>query len=230
MGEDRRYLLVSLVLAFVGGFADAGSYVVVRSFTGHITGTLLLTAVNVTSGHWPEAFSCFLAVVCFLAGTAGGVAWPHEPGRSACRHLAPVLVAELALVALGIITAVLVGTGMRDVFLACLCLALGLQNGALGKIGPVAFHTTFITGLSTTLVTALVAGQPGPKRRLLPTIILCFVCGAFCGAFLASRFGVAGFGVVFLLLTLIWAVAVTDPREAGSQGAPAAPANEARRA
>ena len=128
-------------------------------------------------------------------------------------------------------TALLVGMGMRDVFLACLCLALGLQNGALGKIGPVAFHTTFITGVSTTLVTALVAGQPGPKRRLLPAIILCFVCGAFCGAFLASRFGVAGFGVVFLLLALTWAVAVTDPREAGtSQSASAAPANEARRA
>lgn len=209
--RERRYLLVSLILAFVGGFADAGSYILVGSFTGHITGNSILLAVHVVNLQWRPALGCLAAVIAFLAGTAGGVSWPQPPGRSACRRLAPVLALETALIVLGISASLLPATAQNDVFLVSLCLALGLQNGALGKIDSVPFHTTFITGLSTTLVAALAAGKPGAKRRLLPLIIGCFILGAFVGALAATRVGIAGFALVLALLASAWFLATTAP-------------------
>lgn len=207
----RRYLLVSLILAFVGGFADTGSYIVVGSFTGHITGNAILLAVHVVNSQWLQALSCLIAVIAFLAGTVGGLSWPHPPGRSACRRLAPLLALEVALIALGTIVPMLPATGRNDIFLASLCLALGLQNGALGKIDSVEFHTTFITGLSTTLVGALATGKPGPERRLLPPFIGCFIVGALMGAWATTRVGTTAFVLVLTLIALSWLLSITSP-------------------
>ncbi len=209
---ERRFLLVSLLLSFVGGFADAGSYLLVDSFTGHITGNSILLAVHLVDWQWLQALSCLVAVIAFLAGTAGGVKWPYPPDQSACRRLAPVLTLEIALIAFGLIVPELQATGRKDIFLASLCLALGLQNGALGKINSVAIHTTYITGLSTTLVGALATGKPSPKRWLLPPVIGCFIVGALVGAWLVTRVGVAGFGFVMLLLAFAWLLALTAPK------------------
>ena len=203
--------MVSLILAFVGGFADAGSYILVGSFTGHITGNSVLLAVHVVNSQWYPALSCLAAVIAFLAGTAGGVSWPHPPDRSACGRLAPLLVTEIALIALGMVASLLSATAHNSFFLVSLGLALGLQNGALGKIDSVPFHTTFITGLSTTLVTSLAAGKPGPQRRLLPMIIGSFILGAFIGAWAAHRIGISAFGLLLALLASAWFLAITAP-------------------
>ena len=206
---EWRYFLVTLLLTFVGGFADAGSYVLVRSFTGHLTGNSVLFAVHLVNAQWLQATSCLIAVAAFLAGTAGGVSWPHRPGRSACRRLAPVLALEVALVALGVMALSLTSAVQKDVFLTGMCLALGLQNGALGKIESVAFHTTFITGLSTSLVGALAAGKPSPKKRLLPPIILCFIAGALVGAWAVAYFDIVGFALMPGVLACAWLLAIT---------------------
>ena len=204
IAEHRCYLLISLILAFVGGFADAGSFVLVSSFTGHITGNSILLAIHLVKSEWHQALSCLVAVIAFLVGTAGGVMWPRSLGRPASRRLAPVLLGEIALIAFGMIVPALAPTGRTDVFLASLCLALGLQNGAVGKIDSVGFHTTFITGLSTTLVEALSTGKPGPIKRLLPPIIGWFILGALVGAWATTRFGIAGFVLVLTLLCFTW--------------------------
>lgn len=214
MLPGQRYLVVSLILSVVGGFADAGSYVLAHSFTGHITGNSILMAVYVAAGHWDDVITCLVAVVAFLVGTAGGTAWPHAPGRSACRRLTGPIAVEILLIASSLACLDLVPPLLgHDLFIACLCVALGLQNGALGKIGPVSFHTTFITGLSTTLVASLTAGKPDPKRQVLPPIIGSFVAGAFSGAFTVARFGTSGFAAVLVLLALGWLLALTDPSQ-----------------
>ncbi len=207
---DRRYLLVSLILSFTGGFADAGSFVLARSFTGHITGNSLLLAVGIVERHWAVVLSCFVAIVAFLAGTASGIAWPHAPVRSPCQRLSGPIAVELALVGLGLGAEVLLGPQGRTLFLAAVCFALGLQNGVLGKIESVSFHTTFITGLSTTLVASLIAGKPDPKRGLLPPIIGCFLAGALCGAWAVRQFDAFGFAAVTVPLVLGCLLALTD--------------------
>ena len=36
---------LSFVLAFVGGYGDAASFVLAKTFTGHVTGNLVLAAI-----------------------------------------------------------------------------------------------------------------------------------------------------------------------------------------
>lgn len=205
--RDRRYLVVSLILSTTGGFADAGSYVLAHSFTGHITGNSILLAVDLAQGRRADAVTCLLAVLAFLAGTAGAVRWPNRRDPSPVRRLTGPILAELLLTASGLCYLAAGLPAGRPVFVVSLCLALGLQNGALGKARSVSFHTTFITGLSTTLVSSLMAGQPGPKQALLPPIIGCFLAGGFAGAVTVQRVGAAGFLGVPVLLLLALAVA-----------------------
>ncbi len=43
MWEDRRNIAwLSFGLAFVGGYGDAASYIIADTFTGHVTGNLVL--------------------------------------------------------------------------------------------------------------------------------------------------------------------------------------------
>lgn len=213
MTDDRRYWLVSLMLSVVGGFTDAGSFVLAHSFTGHITGNSILLAIALAGGRWGEVAICLVAIAAFLAGTATGAGWPVAPHHSACRRLAGPILVETLLIAFGLACSALPSPAGRVALLACLCLALGVQNGALGKIASVPFHTTFITGLSTSLVTSLVAGKPDAKRRVLPPIIACFLVGAFLGAFTVSHFGAARFTVVLAPLVITWLLALSAPSQ-----------------
>ena len=60
----------SVVYAFAGGFADATGYLLVRPFTGHLTGNLILLALSFASPHRPHIVERVLAVVTFLIATA----------------------------------------------------------------------------------------------------------------------------------------------------------------
>jgi uncharacterized membrane protein YoaK (UPF0700 family) len=208
-----RYRLICLILALIGGFADAGSYVMVGSFTGHVTGNTVLAMIALAEAHWTQALSSGLAVLAFMAGTTIGALWDHATKLGPCRRLVQPLLAEMALIAVGIgATRLPPGALGQDLFLACLCVALGVQNGILGKVGSVSVHSTFITGMSTSLATSLAGGRPDGKRRLLAPVIGCFVIGALCGAWLAAWAGVAGLAGILAPLVVAWLLAVTAPQ------------------
>src|SRR5438132_5446493 len=59
---------ISLGLAFIGGYADASSYLLSRTFTGHLTGNCVLAAVSAASKDWYLTLDRLLAVIVFLAG------------------------------------------------------------------------------------------------------------------------------------------------------------------
>src|SRR5438132_10367653 len=59
---------ISLGLAFIGGYADASSYLLAGAFTGHLTGNCVLAAVSAASKDWYLTLDRLLAVIVFLAG------------------------------------------------------------------------------------------------------------------------------------------------------------------
>jgi uncharacterized membrane protein YoaK (UPF0700 family) len=74
LGEPPEEWL-SLSLAFVGGYGDAAGFVLAKTFTGHITGNLVLAAVSIASVDWRTTLSRLLAPVLFLcAASCTGVA------------------------------------------------------------------------------------------------------------------------------------------------------------
>jgi uncharacterized membrane protein YoaK (UPF0700 family) len=68
--SDIRYsdIWLALGLAFVGGYCDAASFVLAKTFTGHVTGNLVIGAIAVAALDWRALVGPLSAIVTFLAG------------------------------------------------------------------------------------------------------------------------------------------------------------------
>src|SRR3981081_4605959 len=66
--EAATAFRIAIGLSFVGGYADASSYVLTRTFTGHLTGNCVLAAVSAAGKDWYLTLDRLLAVIVFLAG------------------------------------------------------------------------------------------------------------------------------------------------------------------
>ena len=196
------------VLAFGGGFADAGSYIVAKSFTGHLTGNLVLTMLHLTAGDWVEASTCLLAVIAFVVGTAlgsrgGGGQVPAGVGLGRLRW---TLLIEVVLLVAALASMKLVGPEYgKATLIASLGLALGLQNGILQKLGELGIHTTYMTGISTSLINAaLPGGRERAKRNDLAGLVCSFACGAAGAGLLFPLGGVDVFNLLLVPITLVF--------------------------
>ena len=208
--------LLSFALAFVGGYGDAAGFVLAKTFTGHITGSLVvLGAIAIAAQDWRSTLAHALAVVCFLTGVilsefvARAMAnWRTWPFLSSA-----IAIEVLLLVAAYFALASHASFGLES-FVVCMSLALGLQNGAFRRTGGISVHTTYLTGMITGLVatqaethlfaTATDKGAADPKFNLLYGIWGAFVLGAGAGAAMAFRFGAFGvLGAAMILLAVI---------------------------
>ena len=204
----RRPLFIAFVLAFVGGYADAASYLLTKSFTGHITGNTVLLCLHLGQGSWREALSNVAAITAFLAGTAAAEWMEASSGApEQSRQLSAPLLVEGGLFLIATACRWQTGALANDLTVVCLCLALGSQNGALRKCGSMSVHTTFITGLGTSLMTATLKRASGAEKpneqqahppAALAGILLAFAAGAFAGGWLDDHFKVWGLAAIFV--------------------------------
>ena len=199
-------LVGALLLVAVGGYGDAASFVLVGCFTGHTTGNSVLAAIAVaTGGHVWEPV---LAVVCFLCATALAQRLrtsPEQPFGSRGFHY--VLGAEILLV---FISPFLLMAHHRYSFIACMSVALGLQNGAVSRTDGINLHTTYLTGTVTRLLGLLVgpgsakASMNRSEMRFIPLAWCAFIAGALCGGVTVSHAGPRGvWGMPILLVAAL---------------------------
>jgi uncharacterized membrane protein YoaK (UPF0700 family) len=200
-------------LAFVGGYGDAASFVLAKTFTGHVTGNLVLGAIAVAAHDWRAMLGHLSAIVTFFLGVFLSVlivrplkSWPLLPMVMGIEVIL-IVGASLAL-------ASHVAHGIA-IFVSFVSLALGLQNGAFRRAGGISVHTTYLTGMITSLIsaeaekytsdTAPAPGKtPDPKIALLCGIWIAFVVGAGTGAAMVLRFRALGMlGAALLLIALI---------------------------
>jgi len=207
---------LSFGLAFVGGYGDAAGFVLARTFTGHVTGNLVLAAVAVAAGEWRAMLGPLSAIVTFLLGVLlsaliarllnAWLSWPLLP---------TVLGIEVILmVAASLALASDVPHGVT-VFVIFVSLALGLQNGAFRSAGGISVHTTFLTGMITRLISTeaekFTSEVRPPSARAsdaemgpLSGIWISFVLGAATGAAMVLHFKALGMlGAALLLMILI---------------------------
>jgi uncharacterized membrane protein YoaK (UPF0700 family) len=197
-------------LAFMGGFGDAAGFVLARTFTGHVTGNLVLAAVSVAALDWVTTLIRLSAVLSFLAGIFLSVLSARLAAARQWPPLAAAFVGELVLIGTGLLLLMShTATGI-EIFVLSLSLALGLQNGTFRRAGGVSVHTTYLTGMLTGLLvseTERLFSQPrsAPRlddaaTRLVRGLWLSFFVGAATGAALVLRFGAAGMLAIVLLL------------------------------
>ena len=210
-----------LALSFVGGYGDAAGFVLARAFTGHATGNLVLGAVATAAGDFLNALSHFSAVAVFLLGVFLG-AWVMQRKPS---QLSLVLAPELIL----IVSAPLILSahlGGAQAFVLCVSLALGLQNGAFRRVGGMGVHTTYLTGMITSLISSQAekyssqlvsptASAHDPKIALIAQIWIAFILGAISGAAATLHFkqwGLFGIGLILLVVILGSQFGITIPQ------------------
>lgn len=203
-------------LAFVGGYGDASGLVLAGTFTGHVTGNLVLVAVSIASLDGRAALGHLSAIVTFLFGVFLSVfiarlvrAWPSWS------FLPAIMGIEVMLIGGASWAMSSHAPGGVGIFVACVSLALGLQNGAFRSTGGISVHTTYLTGTITRLITTeadkLTSVQPpshpvpaDPKVIVLAGIWASFLFGAVAGAALTVRFKALGmFGAAAVLLAII---------------------------
>jgi uncharacterized membrane protein YoaK (UPF0700 family) len=221
---DRRIdTSLSLGLAFVGGYGDAAGFVLAKAFTGHVTGNLVLAAISMIGDDWRICFRRLFAVSLFLTGILLSLSLERFFGRRLFEFpLATAMGAEVILIAFAYFALTSHLSARLEVFVSCMSLALGLQNGAFRRTGSISVHTTYLTGLITDLITTEAekndsrargreVSSPDPKARLLCSIWFAFVLGAAAGAAMVLRFKALGiFGAALLLFVLMirqWASA-----------------------
>jgi uncharacterized membrane protein YoaK (UPF0700 family) len=207
---------LSFGLAFVGGYGDAASFVLAKTFTGHVTGNLVLAAIAVAFHDWRAALGHLSAIVTFLIGIFLSLLivrplkkWPSWPLLPTIMGIEVILIvtASLALasdLAHGV-----------ETFVIFVSLALGLQNGAFRRVGGISVHTTYLTGMITSLISSEtekyvsevvppLVRTPDPRIGLLCGIWIAFVLGAGTGAAMVMHFKAPGMlGAALLLILLV---------------------------
>src|SRR5712664_398215 len=119
---------VSFGLAFVGGYGDAASFVLAKTFTGHVTGNLVLTAIAVAAHDWRAALEPLSAIVTFLIGISLSVLIVRPLKARLLWPLLPTImgIEVILIVAASLALASDVAHGV-ELFVIFVSLALGLQ-------------------------------------------------------------------------------------------------------
>jgi porin len=206
---------LSFGLAVVGGYCDAAGYVLAKTFTGHITGTLVLAAISVAGHDWRTVLRHLLAIALFLSGVVLILIWSRFIARPPYRFLLPIVMGvEMVLISTAYFALTSHLTAKFGLCVACLSLALGLQNGAFSQAGGISVHTTYLTGMITSLLkteseryssqgTASDKSVSDRRVKLLGGIWSAFVLGATVGATAVFWFGAPGLlGAALLLLAM----------------------------
>jgi uncharacterized membrane protein YoaK (UPF0700 family) len=207
---------VAFPLAWVGGFVDAVGFLTLAGlFVAHMSGNTVRLGVFLGDGDWSLAAQRLVPIIFFTLGVVVGIAVSEAlRRRSAPAPAARVLGIEAVLLLAFMLVgqAVLDGRGAAagslDYYLLAIVavLTMGLQNAALRRVAGVPIHTTFVTGILTSVAEETVNGwyawrdaRRGPtdhrdrarasfqRARLHGGVWLSYLVGGVLGALLVLR-------------------------------------------
>lgn len=202
------------MLSFSGGCINAGGFLATGKFVSHVTGFATLFGVDVASNQIEAAIGILSVPIFFLLGafTAGLlIDRPLHKGRNP--HVDWVMGLSAMCLFLsagggellwfGDFSAV-VGLKENYMLLALICLACGLQNGAITSSSGRSVRTTHLTGLMTDLGLGLARTLTFDLKKSLFQkearanylrigSILSFAFGSAVGAWIFIKMGYTGF-------------------------------------
>jgi uncharacterized membrane protein YoaK (UPF0700 family) len=200
-------------LAAVAGFVNSGGFIVIGSFTSHVTGSVGRLGDDLARGDAPAALSALSLIFAFFAGavSASVVLERSDGSRPAGRYAFALLVEATVLLCFVFIAGLARATHPRvlDAQAAMLCFAMGMQNSLVTRLSGAVVRTTHLTGVMTDLgieaarwyrwyraqlpLPTRLASEPSPERpavgriSLLSAIMGSFIVGAVLGANLTLR-------------------------------------------
>ena len=213
--RDNKIIFQWFLLSFNAGCINAGGFLATGRFVSHVTGFATLFGVDLIHDQPESALGILSVPIFFLMGSfiAGLLV-----DRPIYRRQKPHLDYVMGLSALCLLFAAGAGWIMKfgglsgevvrfnDLYLllSLLCLACGLQNGAITSTSGSTVRTTHLTGLTTDLGLGLArlltirCSDLKYTREIYANhlrfgTILSFVIGSAIGCFLFVRSGYPGF-------------------------------------
>ena len=194
-------------LALVAGFVNSSGFVLLGTFTSHVTGSIGRFANDLATSRWGAATLAAIFVVAFFVGAfIASIVIQAQRSRVSRAYGLALLLESVTLGAF-----VIVATTMRkddartlDAEAAMLCLAMGMQNSLVTNLSGAVIRTTHLTGVVTDLGIESArwhywlftrykrtrGPQPSPvKALLLLTILIAFTLGALSGAMFTTNRG-----------------------------------------
>jgi uncharacterized membrane protein YoaK (UPF0700 family) len=188
------WLLAGLcLLTGATGVLDATSFLDLgRTFTANMTGNVLLLAFSLTGtslGGGASSQGFVIALVGFVAGALAGSAAAGRRGRRAHLHFGLVMELIAVAAALSVSSGGSVGVdGRRDLLVALLAFAMGVQNATVRRMGITEANTTVLTTSLGSLAADVVAfGVPTPRAGRRTATVTCIFGGAVVGALLQKH-------------------------------------------
>ncbi len=194
-------------LALTAGFVNSSGFVLLGTFTSHVTGSMGRLADDVARGQTAAAVLAGVLVISFFVGAfVASLLVESQRSRLSCAYGLALLVEGLALA--GFVVIAVAGRFQHaralDAEAAILCFAMGMQNSLVTKLSGAVIRTTHLTGVVTDLgieaarwyyflqaryTKAVVPRPAAVKLVLLSTILGSFGVGALAGALSTSKRG-----------------------------------------
>jgi uncharacterized membrane protein YoaK (UPF0700 family) len=184
-------------LTFVTGLIDGVSFLGLgHVFTANMTGNVVFVGFALGGATDLSILRSLAALGAFASGSiVGGIVTSRRP-RTSARHLLIAMYAEILLLSVAVIAALVTGNEVTSVSVYLLivstAVAMGLRNAVVRKLAIPDLTTTVLTLTVTGLAAdSGLAGGAGSRslRRILS--ILAMFGGALTGAMLLRRFGIS---------------------------------------
>ncbi len=214
---ERQNRHLAAYLAAVGGFVNSAGFVLIGSFTSHVTGNVGRLANDVATREVGAAVTAMSMILAFFVGAfVAGMAVESSAFGRVGNAYAVVLLWEAALFLLFMGTSNLTPEAhprLKDMEAALLCGAMGMQNSLVSRISGAVVRTTHLTGVVTDLGVEtsrwfrwwrdtmgdrlhvpLSLGRKHTERPasaklvLLVTVVVAFSLGGALGAILGVRY------------------------------------------
>lgn len=242
-GADRTHRhnqLLAGYLALIAGFVNSAGFILIGSFTSHVTGNVGRFADDLAFGRAAAVLAAIMVVAYFAGAFVASVAIETNVLRRRSVY-AGLLLIEAALLASFAVLSSLMDTRsafIHDIQAMLLCVAMGLQNSFVTRLSGAVVRTTHLTGAVTDLgiesarwfrlwrarlghrakvrlvVGSALATEPqAPRTFLLLTILVTFIIGSALGATIAVRAGAIALLVPTAFLVAGGLFALHDTRE-----------------
>ena len=210
---------LATVLAGIAGAANAGGFILLGSYTSHMTGYLSQIADNLVLRNGALVLHSLAAIALFVLGAAGSafaINWARQ-FRPRRQYALPIgLQGALFMVLAAVGAAPLQPAAAQAIGLFLLCFIMGFQNATITKISQARIRTTHATGMITDVGIELGRAAYGTslnpeiaadraKLRVLLQLLLTFLLGGVLGAL---GYGALGFAFSLPLAAVLLVLAL----------------------
>jgi len=210
---------LATILAAIAGAANAGGFILLGSYTSHMTGYLSALADNIVLHNLALVGQSLLAITLFVAGAAASaltINWARDH-RPTWQYRIPIGLQGGLLLALATLGAVgLTPALAHPLGLGLLCFIMGFQNATITKISYARIRTTHATGMITDVGIELGRAAYGrafhtatradrAKLAILLQLLATFLIGGIIGAL---GYSFAGFAFSLPLAAILLGLAL----------------------